>query len=205
MNDRAVVSCPRCVRQFKIDATSDRLVAQCGVCKAHFVLIIPRLTAPAEDALVLEEEIEPSFAFFQEGCEALARNICELLGLVEMPITPRYFTLVLNSLPKDRKDLGSETWRKGFLSEMLFRLHRNRLGDEEQRERLFYYFLRYIPDRPCYSLDMLQAAFTGVLVGIPWPESVAAAVEEDRPDASGIATTPLPPRLKRFSWLSGKS
>jgi hypothetical protein len=203
MNATAVVSCPQCLRQYEIDPATERVVAQCGCCKAHFTVAFSRMAAPAEEVLVLEKEIEFHFEFFQEGCETLAKNICELLGLIGIPINPRSVTRVLNSLPSDREDLGSEAWRKGFLNEMLFRIYRDCIGDAEQRERLSEYFLWRLTNRSYHSLEMLQAAFSGVLGGIPWPEPGPAA-DKVRPDGSGVRTTPLPPRLRRFSWLGGK-
>lgn len=204
MNDKAVISCPRCVRQFEVDAATDSVVAQCGVCKAHFVIVIPRLTGPTEDALVLDQEIEPHINFFKEGCEEMTRNVCELLRLVGGPITPENILMVVKSLPMEAKEIASDSWQDGPLNCLLKATHMRSLGVPERRNHLMNYFLGYIPGRSHYALDMLKAAMTGVLGGIDWPSPVDVAATVDRPDASGVPTTPLPPRLKRFSWLRGQ-
>src|SRR4051794_23860733 len=101
MNEQAVISCPQCLRQYEVDVTSDRLVAQCSACKAYFVLIIPRLVAPAEDALVLEKEIEPSINFFEEGCEAMAKHACAWMAGQGDAISPSSLLAFIEKITSD--------------------------------------------------------------------------------------------------------
>ncbi len=168
MNATAVVSCPQCLRQYEIDPATERVVAQCGGCKAHFAIVIPRLTGPADGALLLEQEIELRFQFFKEGCEALARNICELLRLAGYEVTTEAVIKLVRSLPRDGKDIKCEKWRENPLNQLMeLNFERHRYGPEWERfERLVAYFVGYVPCRSYLALDMLQAAFEGVLGGI---------------------------------------
>lgn len=40
MNPTAVVSCPTCLRQYEIETTTERVVAQCGFCRSTFKLVL---------------------------------------------------------------------------------------------------------------------------------------------------------------------
>lgn len=173
MNDRAVVSCPRCIRQFEVDASIDRIVGQCGVCKAYFVIVIPKLTGPVEDALVLEKEMEPRYFYFQEACENLARNASDLMTLVSRHVAVEDVMAIAKSLPKSRDDLTNEEWRRGTLSRALGVAHDRALTEQEMRRhsQLCEYFLDCLPRRAPHAVDMLQAAFAGVLGGIDWTEA----------------------------------
>jgi hypothetical protein len=199
MNDQTVISCPRCVRQYRVDSATDRIVAQCGVCKAHFKIVIPVLTGQAEDALVLEGEIEPHYVYFREACETMARNTCELIKLAGGNITAEHVLSIVQNLPRSGEDVVGDTWQSGVLSRVLKLAFERGLPEpeEQKRKQLFEYFLGYIPSRSYCSLDMLQAAFAGVLGGIDWSEAV-------REHIVVLPAKPQKPARKRFAWWAPK-
>lgn len=172
MNATAVISCPRCLRQYEVDAATDSLVAQCGVCKACFTVTVPRLTGPVEDVLVLNSEKEPRFAFFREACETMTRNACELLLLAGEPVTAESIAKIVASIPMDCGEWSDGSWRNGFFLYSMTKA--NDLYPSGQARARFMqlaeYFLSFVEHERSTALGMLKAAFTGVLGGIEWPE-----------------------------------
>lgn len=204
MIEQAVVSCPHCVRQYEIDETSDHLVAQCDGCKAHFVLVVPRLTAPAEDDVVLEKGVEPYTSYLGEACEALARHACAWMAGRGDAISPSSLIEFVEKITSDRV---CEQLRYEYKTP--YRVCREG-GEAKAADLAQEYFINKLAHKSKFARFMLRSAFSGVLGGIVWPEPGATAAittppaKDIRTDGSGVSTTPLPPRLKRFRWLSGK-
>ena len=160
----------------------------------------PKLTGPAEDALVLDKELDPYFNFLKEACEALGKNAAELLHLTGSPVTPLGVLTIVKAVARDCGQLRSEAWRARELNRALRDAFCQPTASGKERfDALCDYFLRHFPSRSSNAQDMLLTAFEGVLGGIAWTEPVTSATEAavsaakaDRPDASGVATTPLP-------------
>jgi len=182
MNETAVISCPQCLRQYEVDAATDSLVAQCGVCKACFTVAIPRLTGTVENVLVLDKEIEPHYVFFKEACETMARKACELLPLAGEPVTAESIAKFVASIPMDRGELSDGSWRDGFFFHSMAKandLHPS--GQDRARfVELADYFLSFIERERSAALGMLIAAFSGVLGGIEWSDLKQAERPEQK-------------------------
>lgn len=121
--------------------------------------------------------------FLLEGCSKLAENVSEAFRLAGWPITPFGVADVVASMPWNKENLVSEEWKRGACSRLLKAAYDGCEGGDRTRfDALAQYFIAHIPSRSYESLDMLRAAFCGVLRGIDWPEGQGRLPEAgDRP------------------------
>ncbi|MHC5538725.1 hypothetical protein ACYOEI_10925 [Singulisphaera rosea] len=187
----AVISCPHCLRQYEADPSLEGRLGQCGSCLAQFAISVPTLKTDGADPVVFRRSIGPSYAFFREGCETLARNVSSILIQAGLPVTPGTVMSFIRSMPRDRDDLSLEEWRHGFCNQALKEGY-VRCDGEESRSRfrvLVEYFCDRIPNMPKRTLDMLTDAFVGILSGIHWEDGAVASnpvAGREEPESPGL-------------------
>lgn len=112
------------------------------------------------------------YAFFRDGCEAMARNAKLLLELAAEPVTADNLLCIVCTFPRHPDRILTPEWRRSYCSKLLEKAY-NR-GVQTDREQLTIdvmdYFLRHLPVRSDESLGMLEGAFLGVLGRVTWPE-----------------------------------
>jgi hypothetical protein len=160
----AVVSCPACLRQYRAPPSAEGKIGRCARCGAHFAIAIAEWRLPEGEPVDFADPVGPRFNFFREGCAAFARNAIDLLKLAGEPVSIARLLSIVVSLPRHPSDLMDERWRLGYCSRTMEAAH-NRVGDAERVRYLdlFTYFVEHIPGRDRDALDMLTAAFLGVL------------------------------------------
>ena len=168
----AVISCPRCLRQYEAGPSLDGMIGKCYACKARFSVSVPKLEGDAGEAIVFDSPLEPHYLYFREGCEALGRNVSTLLEASGLPVTPANIVDVVASLPRRPEDLMSEGWRRGPCYRAMWAVFGKHWesGGGGPYEDLAEYFFRSIPNRRPQAVEMLQSAFAGVLGGVRWAD-----------------------------------
>jgi hypothetical protein len=180
MNPSAVISCPRCLRQYEVDDSTAGKVGRCYGCKSQFVMGVTKLTVPVDDPVVLYTPVEPHTSFLKDGCITLAKNACLLLTMAEEPVTIAGVMMIAKTVARDSSQLMLDEWREGYCGKMLNRAYMIcfRRTDPGYPE-VFDYFATYLPSRSYHALDMLTNAFIGALDGVDWDsvEGVKQPVE----------------------------
>lgn len=158
---RSVVSCPTCLRQYHVDPLHAGKLGGCAGCHAHFIINLASPAVAGGDVIIFDSPLEPLWGFFGDGVAQLGKNIIDLLRMADRPVTKPNIWLVIESLPMTSAELEAG----GYCIALLSAAH-DRKDTEEQSQRyteLCAYFLEYIPTRKSSSINMLRAAFRGVL------------------------------------------
>jgi hypothetical protein len=172
----AVISCPRCGRQYAVDSTLAGKLAQCRACKCTFNISLATL-AFGEPEITLVDEIIVRVNFLREACVELAKSASELLRMAGEPVTQEAAMEIAKSIPRNPKELLEDSWRRGRCSRTMERVHPLNFDstDPGRYKEILEYFASYIPTRDLYVIDVLQSAFQGVLsieFDVPRPEPV---------------------------------
>jgi hypothetical protein len=160
----AVISCPQCGRQYAVDSTLAGKSAQCRACKCTFNI---SLATPAlvEPEITLVDELIVRVNFLKEACAELAKNAAELLRMAGEPVTREAVMEIVESIPRDPRDLLKDSWRLGRCSRTMEKVHPLNFAatDTDRNKEIFEYFARYVPTRDLYAINTLRGAFEGVL------------------------------------------
>jgi len=161
---RAIISCPSCLRQYEAPLSAKGKIGRCARCDAHFAIAIAEWRLPDGEPVVFTDPVAPRYAFFEDGCATFARNAIDLLKLAGAPATIAGIKEIVATIPRCPSDVKDDKWRERFCSRMMEAAYCSTSGAERERvSELIMYFAGYIPSRPWDALDMLTAAFLGVL------------------------------------------
>lgn len=111
------------------------------------------------------DSVSMRYGFLRDACAVLISNAAELLTLADQPVTQESILAVVKSMPTSVEQLRCPIWRQQPCSKALESATRKThdTNDRGRYLRLCEYFLEYIPSRSYVGLDLLQAAFCGVL------------------------------------------
>lgn len=159
-----VISCPRCLRQYRVDSGTSGKLARCRGCSSTFCVIAAEASA-GEPVITLTDPITPRYNFIKEGCSELAKNVGDLLRLAAQPVTADAVANVVQTVPRYPSEIGSDLWKAQRCSRTLEEAYNRTRGthDGERCDELFEYFIEYLPRRDSEALDMTVGAFIGVL------------------------------------------
>jgi hypothetical protein len=195
-----VVSCPSCLRQYRVKKSLARKTGQCAACKTHFVINLPEPHEEGEPAIIFDDEIAPHWIFFRAGCAELARYIRFVLNLAGKPVTRESVLGIARSLPFINAQLSLESWLQGEFHRTMVEIDSQKLEVEtrERFHRAVSYFLEPITRDKPESRLMLISAFEGVLEGLEFDHAAPSASGERRNWVSWAANylRELPERLR---------
>lgn len=106
----------------------------------------------------------PGYAFWQDGCAAMARNTCEVLRRAGLPASPCSIVCFVRTLRRSPYQLTTEVWQKSVCNKVLAAAFAK--GHDARLQPLMDYFLVYFPSLPSPAQYMLIEAFTGIFDSI---------------------------------------
>jgi hypothetical protein len=177
MSTKPVISCPRCLRQYSIEPSVT--LAQCGVCKSHFQVAIAELALPGE-SVTLNRPITAHFNFHYEATAQAARNVKIIFDLAAEPFTTEAVARFMKWMPRSAADLEESHWRDEYCNQVMRRACDSpNFIDKSKAQEATMFFLGHALTRDSDALDMLIAAFAGVLsVEYELPRSRELAVAQ---------------------------
>jgi hypothetical protein len=164
MNATAVVSCPQCLRQYEIDPTTERVIAQCGVCKVTFTLIVPKLSDHTDEAVVLLNELEDYYTFLDEACEVMAKHACAYMAGQGDAITP---SSLLAFIERITSDDVCDRIRYNYPTPY-YAPRTDKGAEAKPDDKAMEYFINNLAHKRRFSRFSIRSAFAGMLRGIDW-------------------------------------
>jgi hypothetical protein len=188
----AVISCPKCARQYAVDSTLAGKSAQCRACKCTFNISLATPTY-SEPEIMLADEIIVHVNFLREACAEMALNSSDLLRLAGERVTEDSVRKIVESLLTPRGDRREDRWRNGYLNKTMEKAFSRVHGSPEMArlKEIVDYFVSYIPTRNPVAFEALQSAFCGMLT-----------IKFDRPEPEIPEPQPEPEEPASLSrWL----
>jgi hypothetical protein len=167
----AVISCPRCLRQYPAELPVNGKVGHCMVCKAHFAISVTTLGPEAHDAIDFDDPIQPSYNFFMEACSVLHMHVRTMLRLAGEEQSPFLVIHFIKTLPLRPEQLADERWRESYCNQVMQKAFISAGIADQEFSSAFHYIAHQFPLRDIDANLMIQGAFLGILEGMPWPES----------------------------------
>jgi hypothetical protein len=103
-----------------------------------------------------------SFEFWREGCQTFAKNVAIVLELALKDWNAEDCVRFLVTLPRNRCELGLETWQKSHCCQCLEKTYEAGTQGKEAVD----YFLSYFVDRNYDAQAMLINSLVGIFSGI---------------------------------------
>src|SRR6185437_6086973 len=96
----SVISCPRCLRQYRANAALNGKQGNCSTCNSYFVISVPSLTAESGEAIVFDNPLEPHYVFFMEGCMTISAVSHCMLRIANEQITSANVIEFVRTMPR---------------------------------------------------------------------------------------------------------
>jgi hypothetical protein len=107
----------------------------------------------------------PYYAFWQEGCEAMVRNISEILRLAGEPVTAENVCKFARTMAVWPEELKSEWWRQKYCCRCMERAFTKTRDTAyfDLFQKAEQWLLVYFPKRTQIAKEMMIDATVGVL------------------------------------------
>ncbi|WP_337177531.1 hypothetical protein [Paludisphaera sp.] len=184
---RCVATCPRCIRQYQLQADQEGKEVRCGGCDTVFIVGFCREVVAPADREVLKTPLAVHVTSARHAAELIVQKTFQAFQLAGKRPTRRDASAFVASIPRCSSDITDPNYRNRLCLSILDEAY---IARNVEADEVIRYFLYDVPDLHPNARDLIEAAIIGTFCGLAHaPKSISPS-----PLTMPIPTLPKPKR-----------